>query len=425
MNDTLYHHGILGQKWGVRRFQNEDGSLTPAGEKRYGANIDGAQNKLQIAKKQYDSARKQYTLRPTETSLKAYRKTMGRYEVAKSNLKNEKIKERLNKEKNKSKHGLKLEEYYRKKGMSDEEAAIAAYKRAKTEKIIGITAGLTVASAAVFVAHKHYKNSVDGFIKEGTVLSRVTTDGDSSVHDAFYASLKKSDNSKYVGTYGTQLRERGNDVFQKKINVNKGIKVASNKNALKSLRQLSENDTSFNDNLKSELSKLQSSMSVHNSTPKQRNAVNKAIKSLNAGKTDQNVLNALNYNLVSRTDSTKKFYNQLNKNGYGAIQDINDQKLSGFGTKMPYVVFNSDVSVSSVRKLGLDEIQKEYSKNVLKMKYKSMAPQIAVGAAAIAGISGFNGLTKKKNNDRIVEDYRKKHPDSKMSYNDILLNYYQ
>lgn len=34
--DTLYHHGIKGQKWGLRRFQNEDGSLTPAGKKRYG-----------------------------------------------------------------------------------------------------------------------------------------------------------------------------------------------------------------------------------------------------------------------------------------------------------------------------------------------------------------------------------------------------
>lgn len=31
----LYHHGILGQKWGRRRFQNEDGSLTAAGRERY------------------------------------------------------------------------------------------------------------------------------------------------------------------------------------------------------------------------------------------------------------------------------------------------------------------------------------------------------------------------------------------------------
>lgn len=37
MNKTyLVHSGIKGQRWGVRRYQNEDGSLTPAGIRRYG-----------------------------------------------------------------------------------------------------------------------------------------------------------------------------------------------------------------------------------------------------------------------------------------------------------------------------------------------------------------------------------------------------
>lgn len=35
--NELYHHGIKGQKWGVRRFQNPDGSLTKAGRTRYSA----------------------------------------------------------------------------------------------------------------------------------------------------------------------------------------------------------------------------------------------------------------------------------------------------------------------------------------------------------------------------------------------------
>lgn len=35
-DEYLAHHGILGMKWGIRRYQNKDGTLTPEGRKRYG-----------------------------------------------------------------------------------------------------------------------------------------------------------------------------------------------------------------------------------------------------------------------------------------------------------------------------------------------------------------------------------------------------
>lgn len=44
-NNELQHHGIIGMKWGVRRFQNKDGSLTPAGKKRLDK-LDSEREKL-------------------------------------------------------------------------------------------------------------------------------------------------------------------------------------------------------------------------------------------------------------------------------------------------------------------------------------------------------------------------------------------
>ena len=44
IDTTLTHHGIKGQKWGLRRFQNPDGSLTPAGRERYGSKGESISN---------------------------------------------------------------------------------------------------------------------------------------------------------------------------------------------------------------------------------------------------------------------------------------------------------------------------------------------------------------------------------------------
>lgn len=42
-NDYLVHYGILGMKWGVRRFETKSGHLTAAGKERYGD--DGTSSK--------------------------------------------------------------------------------------------------------------------------------------------------------------------------------------------------------------------------------------------------------------------------------------------------------------------------------------------------------------------------------------------
>ena len=53
------HHGVKGQKWGLRQWQNEDGSLTPAGREHYG--YGEARSKMLSAKANYRQAQKAYS----------------------------------------------------------------------------------------------------------------------------------------------------------------------------------------------------------------------------------------------------------------------------------------------------------------------------------------------------------------------------
>lgn len=438
VQNALAHHGILGMKWGVRRFQDENGSLTSAGKKRYNDDIESAKSDLATSKSQYKNAKAEYnraTLGGTVYNRKAIdklNKAAKKVTYSKEDVSAAKTKAKMSTQKKKSAHQSALEAKYKENGLTDDEAALAAYKRVQTEKIIAVTAGVTIAAAAAYVAYRHYDNTVDRVIKSGSTLQNISTNSNRGVADAFYSSGNRMDNTKYRGIYGTQLKGGGllagsNKIYETKIGVQSDLKVASRKSATNVLSELVRSDKSYAKDLETELTSMQGSMQL----PKQKKVISDGLKSLRSGKVDAKVYEALNLSLSDHgsqeaNNSSKVFYDRLKAKGYDAIKDINDTKYSGYKTSTPTIVFNggAKTAVSSVRELGEAEINKSLKIGYADIIARGYAKQGAAFVAAAGGVKAISTVNQNQLNSEKVQAYRKKHPNSELSSKEIIRGNY-
>lgn len=436
--NELMHYGILGMKWGIRRYQNPDGSWTEEGRRRYGADVGPARRNVESAKANYAAAKKKYNretyyglIAADEKAIKTRALAKREIEWAKQDLRTEKAKARLNEEtKSKSKHRLKLEQQYRKNGMSPEEAEVAAYKRARTEKILAVTLGVTATAAASYIAYKNYDKFFDLNLKSGTVLQSVSKNSNRGVRDAFCATYEKADKDIYRGFFAKQHligRNGANAAYAYNTVLGGKIKVASERNSRKILSDLVKSDPRFADKLANSL-QGSSIMTL------------KSMKALrNEGKVDQKVWEAVNQNLVGRDPTSleisKRFYARLRAAGYDAILDVNDRKYSGYGAKRPLIVFNaaSKTAKTYVEQLKGAEIDAKYNRFVAKAGLKATVDGLLEGVGknvliygGIAGAGvGVSKMFQQRNEKEAISNYRKEHPNSNLSDRDIVRMLYQ
>lgn len=317
MNE-LYHHGVKGQKWGVRRYQYADGTLTPAGKKRYSASKSDTSLMNMKVKELTNQVRTQVTGRQYVDSYLAKGTTFARIQTSQE-----------------------FENF----------AFYATYKKKDMDKYLGLF-GKNLTSRAANEANRAEKEA--NASGSETDISRAKELRD------------RADNMK---------------VYQLKLESTKKLKVPSDENAGDITANLLK-ESEFKKNLEASIQDSKEKMRRPTQQVIFRQAENALEKDPSRLTSSEKVAiyKAFNLSLVNHNQqevaAQDRFYGELKKKGYNALLDYNDKEYSSYHAKRPMIVFDTDsVKLQSVtaadpkvvnrlyRKYNTERIVKEVAAN--------------------------------------------------------------
>ncbi len=323
MNE-LYHHGVKGQKWGVRRYQYADGTLTPDGKKRYNKATSDRVSTMMNQKVKYvvNSARTQITGKQYVDGYLKQGTTFARIQTSKE-----------------------FENF----------AFYATYKKSDTDKYMGLFG----------------KNLTSRAAKEAKLAEEVSNaTGD-------VVDIKKAQ----------ELRSRSDSmkVYQLRLESTKKLRVPSDENASDiTAKLLKEKD--FKGNVIASIvdSKEKMKRPQQQILFKQaQNALRKEPDKLTSSEKVA-IYKAFNLSLVNHNKqeiaAQDRFYSELKKKGYNAILDYNDKEYSSYHAKRPMIVFDTDsVALQSVAEADPKVVDKLYRKyNAERIVKESVASTLGI-----------------------------------------------
>lgn len=271
----------------------------------------------------------------------------------------------------------KHEKRYIDQGVSSSKAKKLAKKRVRAE----IALAAAAAGVTVYAASKGTKAIGRNFIDKeiDTPLQTLNAQGDRDLSKPFYATFENRDNKKYEGLFGgfhlggskhgAAIKEPTN-VFKQVIERDEPIKIAAHNNGRKALEKAMGSNDSMD--FKMALNSAGISPTATKVTRKQYEAFNRSLPEAHM------------LDFETGSSRVKPFYEELKKQGYSGLLDINDQKYSGFNAKNPAIIFEKGMdAVESSSQIPVDQVHKAANREMGVLATRQLSQVTAGGVVAL------------------------------------------